>query len=101
MTVPCPDIATYQLVSGPGGAPILPWVARYAVLRRNPKNGLEWFDFLPMIFQGPSRDSVVGQARLFWGEEQRKIEDTKAKREAALMKARAVRGVNKREVVEA
>lgn len=73
--VPCPEITTYQLVSGPGGAP---WLARYAISKVHPKTGAEWIDFLPMIFQGSSREAVVAVARQFWADEQRKIEGKRA-----------------------
>lgn len=80
MTVPCPAVAIYEmqgsvsmdeLFSGhlPG-----PWLARYVVPKRDPKTGAEWFDFLPMIFQGASREGVVATARKFWADEQAKIE---------------------------
>jgi hypothetical protein len=72
---PCPEIATYQLVSGLGGAP---WLARYVVPKRDPKTGEIWFDFLPMDFQGSSREAVVAVARQFWADEQSKIERKRA-----------------------
>ena len=67
---PCPEIAVYQIVSGPCAAE---FIARYAVPKHNPKTGERWFEFLPIVFAGKSYDDVMLTARQFWLNEQAKI----------------------------
>ena len=62
-------------------------MARYVVLKRDPKTGKEWFEFLPMIFEGPSDDAVTEAAQAFWAAEQLKT----AARAENLAKARKAR----------
>lgn len=75
----CPNIAVYEIVPGElHRAGVAPWVARYVVPKRNPKTGAQWFDFLPMIFQGDSREAVETAAKRFWTDETAKIEARRA-----------------------
>lgn len=70
MTSPCPQIATFMLMSGPAPRP---WCARFVVPKVHPKTGIRWSAFLPMIFDGDSEHGVAAAARDWWRDEQAKI----------------------------
>lgn len=94
MSAPCPEIVVYKLASSthPEGPmmEIPSYVARFYQNR----------EFLPMLFSARESETAIAAARQFWTDEATKIDDTKAKRGAALVKARAAR-VSKRKGVDA
>lgn len=70
MSAPCPQIATFMLMSGPAPRP---WCARFVVSKVDPKTKRSWSDFLPMVFDGDSEHGVAAAAREWWRDEQAKI----------------------------
>lgn len=79
MSVPCPEIAVYRLETGPSAANFL---SRYVIPVHNRKTGVDWFKFLPMIFEGPTHAGVFHAARAFWEAEQTKLADHAARMSA-------------------
>lgn len=90
MTAPCPQIATFMLMSGPSPHP---WCARFVVEKADPKTGKPWLDFLPMIFDGAAEHEVMARARNWWAAEQRKrLEKIERGKHAAGVRAARAKG---------